>query len=223
MKIFIATPAFDGKTHVQYATSLSDTTSLLTQHGIGYQLCITVSGSILSAERNKLVSIFMQSDCTHILCIDSDLGWPAQAIPAMLLKDVEFVAGLYPTRGNKKFLFRNQTNENGSLIVDADKKLVKMQCIPAGFMLINRSAIEKMIEHHPELYFEPKDKVHEGRYALFNTLLMDGEFWGEDYVFCRRAEAAGIDIWIDPAIQFDHAGTLGSFAEALTDKQQKHN
>jgi hypothetical protein len=221
MKIFIATPAFDGKTHVQYATSLSDTTSLLTQAGIGYQLCVTTSGSLLAAERNKLISLFMQSDCTHILCIDSDLGWPAQAIPAMLLKDVEFIAGLYPTRKIKQFLFRNKTNENGSLIVDADKKLIKMQCIPAGFMLIKRSAIQKMIDKFPELYFSPKDKAHEPRYALFNTELIDEEFWGEDYVFCRRAEEAGIDIWIDPAIQFDHAGIIGSFSEALTDDKSK--
>jgi len=221
MKIFIATPAFDGKTHVQYTTSLSDTTSWLSMHGISYQLSITVSGSLLAAERNKLISLFMQSDCTHILCIDSDLGWPAQAVTAMLLKDVEFVAGLYPTRKVKQFLFRNQTNENGSLIVDADKKLVKMQCIPAGFMLIKRSAIEKMQAHHPELYFEPKDKAHEPRFALFNTELFEGEFWGEDYVFCNRATAAGIDIWIDPAIQFDHAGIIGSFAEALTDDKSK--
>lgn len=221
MKIFIATPAFDGKTHVQYATSLSDTTALLTKLGIGYQLCITVSGSLLAAERNKLISLFMKSDCTHILCIDSDLGWPAQVIPSMILKDLEFIGGLYPTRREKIFLFRNETNENGSLIVYANKNLVKMKCIPAGFMLIKRSAIEKMQLHHHELYFEPKDKNHEGRFCLFNTELFEGEFWGEDYVFCRRAEEAGIEIWIDPAIPFDHAGVMGCFSEALTDDQSK--
>lgn len=94
-----------------------------------------------------------------------------------------------------------------------------MNYIPAGFMMLSKIGIQKMRDHFPELYFEPKNKeVHnpDPGYCLFNTEVWEGEFWGEDFVFCRRAREAGVEIWVDPLIQFDHAGTVGMLIQALT-------
>lgn len=222
MKIFIATPAFDGRVHVPYAVALSETVSLLNAYSIKVQFCITTSGSLLVAERNRLIKRFLESDCTHLLCIDSDLGWPAQAVKALLDHDMDFVAGLYPARGEDVFLFRPVFNEDKS-IVKNDKNLLKMNYIPAGFMLIKRQVLEKMCEVYPQLYFKPKSKEneHEAAFCFFNTELMDGEFWGEDYVFCRRVREAGFDIWVDPLIEFDHAGKRGMLAQVLTNEKPK--
>lgn len=220
-KIFLATPAFEGKTNVQYAISLAETTLLLARNHIHVQYQITTSGSLLCAERNRLVEAFMKSDCTHMLCVDSDLGWPPQAVIEMLKKDCEFIAGVYPARKERSFLFRPSLQENDSIFIDKSKGLLKMEYIPAGFMLLKRSVIEKMISKFPETRFEPKDKNLPSGYALFNTEIMDGEFWGEDYVFCRRAREAGVEIWVDPIIQFDHSGNIGMLLEALTDDKAK--
>ena len=174
------------------------------------------------AERNRIVQAFWESDCTHLLCIDGDLGWPAQAVLAMLESKKEFVAGVYPARGEKNiFLFRPELNDDGTIVTD--KHLLKMQYIPAGFMLIARSAIEKMREKHPYLYYEPKDNRNnpEPGYCFFNTEVYEGEFWGEDFVFCRKAREAGVDIWVDPLIQFNHAGTVGMLVEALTPNREQ--
>ena len=219
-KIMIATPAFDGKVHIQYALSFANTVQILSNHGIGVQPCVVRSGSLLVAERNRLLEEFWQSDCTHILCIDSDLGWPAQAVLAMVDADKEFVAGCYPARSDKEnsFFFRPQKDENVVLIQDARyKHLIKMDYVPAGFMLIARSAIQKMRDKFPELYYEPKDArcKTENTYCFFNTEVWNGEFWGEDYVFCRKAREANVEIWVDPLIQFDHAGKVGMLLELL--------
>jgi hypothetical protein len=221
-KVFIATPAFDGKTHVQYAIALAETHTLLASHGISIQISINTSGSLLVAERNRLNKAFLASDCTHMLCIDSDMGWPAGAVKAMLDHDMDMVAGLYPARGDKTFLFRPVYNEDKSLVKN-DKNLLKMNYIPAGFMLIKKHVIERMVAHFPHLYFEPKNKdlKHENGYCLFDTEVFEGEFWGEDFVFSRRLREAGFEIWIDPLIEFDHAGTRGSFIQALTSEQPK--
>jgi hypothetical protein len=217
-KVFIATPAYSGTVNVPYALSLAETMFALKTHGIDVVPRITASGSLLVAERNRLLEAFWQSDCTHMLCIDGDLGWPAQAVLAMLDADKEFVAGVYPARGDANaFLFRPEKQANGAIV--QDKHLLKMQYIPAGFMLISRSAVKKMREKHPDLYFEPKAKDcgnPSAGYCLFNTEVYEGEFWGEDFVFCRKAREAGVDIWVDPLIQFDHAGTLGMLIQALT-------
>jgi len=220
MKIFIATPAFDGKTYVQYTCALARTIDLLVKNGIQYQIAINTSGSLLVAERNRINKMFLQSECTHMLCIDSDLGWPEHAVLGMLKHDVDFVAGLYPCRHDKAFIFRPVYGENKSLVKN-ENGLLKMEYIPAGFMLIKRNVIEKMHAVFSFLYFEPKQKEmkNENGYCLFNTELIDGEFWGEDYVFCRRAREAGFEIWVDPLIEFDHAGQIGCVLSTLTNDQ----
>lgn len=220
--IFIATPAFDGKVNVQYALSLCDTVLQLKENNIEVTLKITTSGSLLVAERNRLLEMFWLSDATHILFIDSDLGFPSKAIIAMLNQEKEFIGGVYPNRpkpnGLEGFMFRPLFNQDGSLV--HEKHLLKVESVPAGFMLLSRSALQKMRNYFPELYYAPKDKRAntESTYCLFNTEVYEGEFWGEDYVFCRRAKEAGIDIWVDPLISFDHGGKVGSLCEILTDK-----
>lgn len=220
-KVFIATPAYDGSVYVPYAVSLAETFHLLEANGIKCQIAINCSGSLLVAERNRLLKQFLASDCTHMLCIDSDLGWAPQAVIAMILKDEDFVAGVYPTRREMKFLFRPIVNEDGSLVV-SEKKLIEMEAVPAGFMLIKRAVIEKLIEDNKHLYFQPKNPEEQKNdgYCIFNTELIDGEFWGEDYVFCLRAKASGFKIWVDPCVEFDHAGQRGMLLSVLTDKPQ---
>ena len=95
-----------------------------------------------------------------------------------------------------------------------------MNYIPAGFMLMKRHVIERMTAHFAHLYFEPKHKdyKHENGYCLFNTEIVDGEFWGEDYVFSRRIREAGFEILVDQLIEFDHAGTRGALIQALSEK-----
>lgn len=217
-KVMLATPAYDGRVHVPYAISLSETTALLLNSGVQVCYNITTSGSLLVAERNRILKIFMQSDATHLLCIDSDLGWVPQFVLKMLLTGKEFVAGVYPGRDGKTFTFRTFNNENGSIV--EENGLLKMQYIPAGFMLIERGVVQKLIDKFPELYFQPKHESmkHEDGWLFFNTEVMDGEFWGEDYVFCRRVREAGVDIWVDPIIPFDHAGIKGRLIDALSAK-----
>lgn len=221
--IMIATPAYSGKVDIPYALSFANTLHTLQLHGVKVTPLITASGSLLVAERNRIVEAFWQSECTHLLCIDADLGWPPQAVLAMLDSKKDFVAGVYPARGDQNtFLFRPVLNDNGSITTEGH--LLKMNYIPSGFMLITKEAISKMRDHFPELYYEPKNKQvanPDPGFCLFDTQVYEGEFWGEDFVFCRRAREAGIEIWVDPLIQFDHAGTVGMLIQALSQDPNK--
>lgn len=218
-KVMIASPAYSGKVDVPFAVSLCETTHILLQNNIQVHYNITSSGSLLIAERNRIVQMFMDSDCTHLLCVDSDLGWNPQAVIRMLLTGKEFVAGVYPSRGENSFTFRPVTKPDDSLVTEGN--LLKMEYIPAGFMLIQKSVFQKMKEKHPHLYFEPKHESmkHAKGWMFFGVEIYDGEFWGEDYVFCRKAREAGVDIWVDPMIEFNHAGTKGRLLDVLSDKK----
>ena len=220
MKILIATPAYDGKVNIAYAISMAETCTMLTSKGIHLDLFIPHSGSLLCAERNRILKKFLETDATHLLCIDSDLGWPSKAVEAFIAHEVDFVAGVYPARGMKTFMFRPKLNPDQSLVTNGIN-LIKMDYIPAGFMFIRREVIEKMIECNPERYFKPKDPSAPDGHALFNTEVYEGEFWGEDFVFCRLVREAGFDIWVDPNVQFNHDGNIGMLAEVLTNQMQK--
>ena len=220
----IATPAYNGKVNVQYALCLANTISLLNSNGIEVVPLIPASGSLLVAERNRIIEAFWQSDCTHLLMIDSDLGWPPEAVLAMLSTNKELIGGVYPARREPDiFLFRPIVDNNGSIVTE--KHLLKVEYIPAGFMLLSKQAIKKLRDKFPELYYEAKNKEIDNfliGYCFFNTEVWEGEFWGEDFVFCRRAREAGIDIWVDPLIQFDHDGTLGMLINSLSESPNEH-
>ncbi len=229
VKLFICTPAYEGKVNVQYAISLAETYALLISKGIDCMIRVNTTGSLLCAERNRLTEMFWNSDCTHMLCIDSDLGWPPESVLSMLEKDLDFIAGCYPSRKENTFLFRPKFKPDSSIITYPEKEVIEMESVPAGFMLIKRDVIGKMRDSFPELRFCPKDTSHmsdEGKmmtkgYALFETKLIDGEFWGEDYVFCLRALRCGIKLYCDPVIKFDHDGRIGALIQTLTQDRDK--
>jgi hypothetical protein len=221
-KIFIATPAYDGKVHVQYTTSMVDTCKLLEMHGFMPIIRISVGGSLLAADRNRLLEMFWESEADYMLCLDSDLGWDPLAVIRLIRSGKDFTAGVYPSRDGHTFTFRPELEDDGRIVQCPETNLLKMNYIPAGFMLFTRDVLIKLRDKFKDLYYEPKDSRNtSGKgYCLFNTEIWNGEFWGEDYIFCKRLKEAGIDIWVDPTIQFDHAGVKGSLMNVLTDKKE---
>jgi hypothetical protein len=222
-QIFIATPAYDGKVHVQYAMSLLDTYAMLLSNGYQPIVRVPTCGSLLVADRNRLLQMFWESGAEYMLCIDSDLGWNPFAVMELIKAGKEFSGGVYPSRDGAGFNFRPETLDDGKIVVCPETKFLKMQYIPAGFMLLKRSVLEKMHAKFPESFYKPKDvrSNTESAYCLFNTEVWEGEFWGEDYVFCRRARESGVDIWVNPLLQFDHAGIKGALIESLTTDPSK--
>lgn len=223
VKLFIGTPAFDGRVHVAYSIALAETVLSLASCTVGVQIHITTAGSLLVAERNRILKTFLETDCTHILCVDSDIAWSYKDVKKFLDYDVDIVAACYLSRlDGKGFFLRPFYNPNQSVQL-GPHNLIKAEYIPAGFMLIKREVIEKMNAHFQHLYFQPKIDSVNGQtgYLLFNTEIHDGEFWGEDYVFCRRVREAGIEILVDPHVVLDHAGNKGALIQGLTSNREE--
>lgn len=208
-KVYIATPCYGGEVHATYARSLAETYVELTSNDFAVMTRINTANTRLDFSRNNLISEFMQSEADYMLCIDSDLGWGAKAVMLLLSHDVDFVCGIYPKRKEAVFEYRPLWNENGKMQKN-ELGLLKMECIPAGFMLLKREAIQKMIDHFPELFYEPEMEGLLTGHKFFSAELIDKKQWGEDYMFCKRAIEAGIEIWADPRIEFDHAGNIGA-------------
>lgn len=103
-------------------------------------------------------------------------------------------------------------DENNTPKVKTDKGLIKLKDAATGFMLIKREVFERMIQHYPELYFQNDlnlDPEHEKWTYLFFDVMHEKEtqrYLSEDYAFCRRWQAMGGEVWLDPLVKLDHVG-----------------
>lgn len=221
-KLMIASPCQNGKCDTKFTLSLIQSLYQLDHSGIQTQILLPETGSLLIKERNDILEAFWNSDCTHLLCVDSDVAWEPNAPLKFLKYDVDIVAGVYPAKRNNdktpKFLFLPETDKNMSIIQNEKNKLLKMKGVPAGFMMLSRNCLKIMREFYPGKKYTGSNNF-DSAYSFFNTEIKEGVMWGEDYVFCLNASEAGIDIWCDPNINFVHAGETGSLSEILTDKR----
>lgn len=99
--------------------------------------------------------------------------------------------------------------------VEVENGLIKLHDAGTGFMMIKREAILKMIETHPELKYNNDVQMgnvdlKDNFYALFDTMIdpVDKRYLSEDYTFCRRWQAMGGEIYLDPSISLNHYGSF---------------
>lgn len=212
--VFFATPCYGGMLTDQYFLSMFRMSQTLMQHSINFRITTLRNESLISRARNILTAMFLDSDCTHLMFIDSDIEFQPEDILRALAYDKPVIAGAYPKKAlpvqyaiNFKFVnpeTRQIRVENGAVeVLDAS----------TGFFLIKRETIEKMILAHPELHYRNDSnidtKLNKHCYALFDTMIDpdDNRYLSEDYTFCRRWQKLGGEIWLDPNTKLNHVGS----------------
>lgn len=110
------------------------------------------------------------------------------------------------------FDFIKDAEGNRTPQVQIVDNLVKLKDAGTGFMCIKKEVIQQMFEAHPELSYKNDinvdNKFEPFMYALFDTLI-DPEsrrYLSEDYTFCRRWQAMGGDVYLDPRTALNHVG-----------------
>lgn len=206
MKVTIATPTLDGNLTLEYVTSLLQTQHLCEAEGIEIIFSALRGDCFIDKARNSLVDKFMNSDSDQLFFIDADQGWNPSAFVRMVKSKPEIVAGAVPKK-NDELVFNNPefvTDENKNCQIE--EGLLKATQVGTGFMRIKRSALERLLKEYPERYNPGILDSQETLPRIFETKVIDGVFWGEDLVFCKKWQALGEFIWIDPNIDFKHVG-----------------
>ena len=140
-----------------------------------------------------------------------DLNWSAMSSHMKENPDLS-VEGLKNLGANYALNFDWNYNEDNKPILKTQNGLIKLKDAATGFMLIKREVIMKMIEAYPELYFNNDlnlDPEFEKWTYLFFDCMHEQEtkrYLSEDYAFCRRWQAIGGEVWLDPCISLDHVG-----------------
>jgi len=196
-KIFIATPMYGGVCGGQYCKSTADLSSMAAQYGMDVRFFYLFNESLITRARNYLVDEFLRSDCTHLMFIDSDIGFDPNDVIALSViaaegTDKEIVCGPYPKKCiawekivravDKGFADKNPENlekyvgdyvfnpkeGTGSIPLDEPVEVLEGG---TGFMMIQRSAFEKFQAAYPQYMYLP-DHVRTEHFDGTREILM---------------------------------------------------
>jgi hypothetical protein len=83
-KLFVAAPMYGGQCAGMFCKSTNDLSALFRAHQIELKFYYLFNESLVTRARNYCVDEFMRSDCTHLMFIDSDIGFDANDVLALL-------------------------------------------------------------------------------------------------------------------------------------------
>ena len=217
--LFIALPAYDFKVSLKLAISLARVAQAAPQHGIDIQIGSVCGCSVVSRARNLLTKDFLESKCTDLIFIDSDINFEPEDVFRLMAWTTDpkkgIVAGVPRIRGEERvYITALEYDDNQELTMNS-MGLVRGMRVATAFMMVRRDVFETLVEAHPEwTYYDKKsDRMLP---AIFDFMLTEEGYMGEDFLFCDRAREVGFEVWIDPTIKLGHMGVqefLGDFGK----------
>jgi choline kinase len=224
MKLLIATPAYGGSVFTGFTQSLIYTCQMLTSMNIEFEVKF-INNQIVTRARNMLTYLFMSNDTfTHMIFIDADITWSPMDIIKLIQHDLECVIGIYP---NKRYIWVNDklTLNPSSVIIENeipnDKKLIKVKHAATGFMMLKKSAFER-IKHEVDTFVLPGSKNEKiTLHNYFDCNVVDHDYLTEDYYFSHLFNKNGGTIFADTSINLLHTGTH-VYGELLQEKVQQN-
>jgi hypothetical protein len=207
--VFIALPAYDFKVSLKLATSLAKFATRAQQHGIDIQIGSICGCSVVSRARNSLAQEMLDSDCTDLMFIDSDINFEAEDVFRLMAwtsdPKMGIVAGVPRTRSTTKTYIATMDYDEDDKLTMNGMGLVRAKRVATAFMMVRRDVFETLDAAHPEWrYYDDRSKRTVP--CLFDFMLTEEGYIGEDYLFCDRAREAGFEVWIDPTIKLGHMG-----------------
>lgn len=160
--------------------------------------------------RNKHISAFLATDCTHFCSLDADLVFynhkQGDNFFDMLAEHgVDFVGGVYAKRFEAPVDGEKCTSSPKVYWIAND--LTEMEFLSGGCWLVSRTVVEEMVAAHPELQYD--DIGYKG-YALFNPYIIEyrgiRKLLSEDWAFGERWKELGGKLWADTRIKLGHIG-----------------
>jgi hypothetical protein len=180
-KIFVATPMYGGQCAGMYAKSCVDLASLASKYDLDVRFYYIFNESLITRARNYLVDEFLRSGYTHLMFIDSDIGFdPNDVITLAALAEPgsnkDIVCGPYPKKCiswekvkravDKGFGDRDPNNlENyiGDYVFNPAEGVneipihepVEVLEGGTGFMMVQRDVFARFAEKYPEFSYLP--------------------------------------------------------------------
>jgi len=230
-------------THV-YVHSLLKLTGSRGPRAFSVGLLTSAHDSLITRSRNALVKNFLDNPtATHLLFIDADIGFEPEAVHRLLQLDEDVAAGMYPVKviDWSRMSAVVSPGMTGELLREAGLHFVGVPCTGSereerggfvtaryagtGFMMIKRSAIQRLIAAYPDTAYRtmqthPAPQPHGASfYNLFDCMIEPetGTYLSEDFTFCHRFRKIGGKVWIDTQSRLRHVGSTEFQGRALVE------
>lgn len=208
-KIYVAVPAYTGAIAVETAHCLITELYVAFSKQIGIVVEFTPYNPMIHYVRNAMCRMFLESDCTDMIFLDSDVGFEPGTLCRLAGYPVDIVGAVYPHRGDPlSFPVRyigERTELNGEQRAGWENPLLEVEGLPAGCLRISRNALETIAAKYPASVYTDMTGLLTHSYFEFSK--ERGGFNGEDWHFCATARDAGLQVWCDPEIDMTHTGT----------------
>src|SRR5210317_446036 len=101
--IFLATPMYGGNCSGFYTKAVADLTTACTKGNVPLRIYYLFNESLITRARNYCVDEFLRSECTHMMFIDSDIGFNYKDVLTLLYmcdenNGYDVVCGPYPKK-----------------------------------------------------------------------------------------------------------------------------
>jgi glycosyltransferase involved in cell wall biosynthesis len=180
-KLFVATPMYGGACAGMFTRSIADLSAICAKYQIPLQLYFLFNESLITRARNYCVDEFMRSGATHLMFIDSDIGFNPQDILALLAmmtdeSPYDVMGGPYPKKciswekikqavdkgvadkdANvlEKYVGDYVFNPKGNMKEIPISSPVEVMEIGTGFMMVRRKTFEDYEKAYPHLHYKP--------------------------------------------------------------------
>lgn len=180
-KLFLAVPMFGGQCSGLFAKSLADLASVCTQYQVALQMYFLFNESLITRARNYCCDEFMRSDSTHMIFIDSDIGFnPNDVLGLLALQSddspYDIIGAAYPKKciswekikmavdkgfadedpnTLEKFVgdyVFNPKNGQGNIPLGEPVEVLE---IGTGFMMIRKNTFKQFTEKFPQYHYKP--------------------------------------------------------------------
>lgn len=211
-------PCYGGIMHECVCSSLIKFAIFAQRIGMAFSLDTMVNESLIQRARNHLTAKFLENGvATHLMFIDSDIGFEPEHIFRLLLHDKDIIGGLYPKKSLPPDYVVNVSpeavDENGQ--VKHENGLIPVSRLGTGFMLIKRNVFEKHMAAFPNTKFTNNigldPKFNPFCYTFFDCWISQDanrEYLSEDWGFIVKSRVLGIKAYADPTVRLNHSGTF---------------
>jgi hypothetical protein len=217
MKLFVPLICYNHTCNTEYMMSILKLLNAAKNSNLNISFYPIFFESLVSRARNAAVAHFLEDkENTHILFIDSDIIFEPEDVFKLIKANKEVVAGIYP----KKYIVWDRLKKYpeservdfpiGGQIKMTEDNFLEMDYLPTGFLLISRTAINKIIKQYPELKYrndiDGYMSAGDNFYDLFKVGIRNGIYESEDWGFCSLWKSVGGKVLIHPEINVKHLG-----------------
>lgn len=217
-KVIFCVPFLDRPT-APFIAALEASVPLIEAAGWDHGLVQEVGNVYISQARSQLLRKACNGEPDCVVFLDFDLSWDAAALLKLIQCEADVVGGTYrfKVEGPDDFMGRAMTDDDGRTTYPIGG-LLKMRCMPAGFLKVTWKAINDFMAAYPSLVYGSPAYPY---LDLFNHGAIDGVWHGEDYAFSKRWREMGRDLFCIPDINITHHSSTTAYAGNYHDFLQR--